>query len=118
MLTYQGYTAEINVDVDARLLRGQVLDIKDTITFEGKDVDEAIREFQKSVDDYIAFCKELGQEPDKPFSGRLLFRTSPDIHRSIYLAAKRANKSINAWIEDTVKVIARQELNEHSPSKR
>jgi len=110
MLTYKSYTAEIDVDVDAGMLRGQVLDIKDVVTFEGKTVEEAKQDFHRSVDDYLKFCEELGQKPDKPFSGRLLFRTSPDIHRSIYLAANKAGKSINSWIEGVVQQAAQQAL--------
>ncbi len=118
MLTYKSYTAELNVDVDAGLLRGQVLDIKDVVTFEGKTVEEAAQDFHRSVDEYLAFCKELGQKPDKPFSGRLLFRTSPDIHRSIYLAANKAGKSINSWIEEVVKRAAQHALGDRSDSQR
>ncbi|MGB3614456.1 MAG: type II toxin-antitoxin system HicB family antitoxin [Elainellaceae cyanobacterium] len=110
MLTYKSYTAEINVDIEAGLLRGQVLDIKDVVTFEGKTVEDATQDFHRSVDEYLKFCEQLGQKPDKPFSGRLLFRTSPDIHRSIYLAANKAGKSINSWIEGVVQQAAGQSL--------
>jgi predicted HicB family RNase H-like nuclease len=103
MLTYKGYTAEIKVNVEAGMLQGRVLDIKDSITFEGKTVEEAKQEFHKSVDAYLKFCKELGQEADKPFSGKLPFRTTPEIHRAIYLAAAQAGKSINAWMEEVLK---------------
>ncbi|MEB3357430.1 MAG: type II toxin-antitoxin system HicB family antitoxin [Synechococcales bacterium] len=99
MLSYRGYTAEIKVDVDAGILVGKVLDIKDAITFQGATVEDARQEFQKSVDAYLQFCEELGQSPDKPFSGKLPFRTTPEHHRAIYLAATKAEKSINAWME-------------------
>ena len=59
-------------------------------------------EFHNSVDDYLEWCTELGEEPDKPFSGKLPFRTTPENHRQIYLAAKKANKSINAWMDDVL----------------
>jgi predicted HicB family RNase H-like nuclease len=41
-------------------------------------------------------------EPSKPFSGKLPFRTTVERHRQIYLAAKKANKSINSWMDDTL----------------
>ncbi|MCC5654537.1 type II toxin-antitoxin system HicB family antitoxin [Nostoc sp. XA013] len=74
MITYKGYTASIEVDVKAGILFGQVLDINDVITFKAKTVEEARQEFQISVDDYLAFCEELREEPDKPFSGKLPFQ--------------------------------------------
>lgn len=100
MLKYKGYAATIGVDVEAGILCGKVLDINDEITFQGKTVEEAAQAFHHSVDQYLKFCREQGLEPDKPFSGKLPFRTTPEIHRSIYLAAAQVGKSINAWMEE------------------
>lgn len=100
MLTYKGYTAQIEVDAEKAILFGRVLDIKDVITFQGKTVEEARQAFHDSVDDYLDFCEELGEKPDKPFSGKLPFRTTPECHRQIFLAATKAGKSINAWMEE------------------
>ncbi len=111
MMTYKGYTASVEVDVEAGILFGQVLDINDVITFKAKTVDEARQEFQNSVDDYLAFCKELGEEPDKPFSGKLPFRTTPEHHRKIFIAAKKAGKSINAWMDEILTVAADKVIN-------
>ncbi len=94
------YTASIEVDVEAGILFGRVLDINDVVTFKGKTVDEARAEFYKSVDDYLTFCGDLGEEPDKPFSGKLPFRTTPENHRKIFIAAKKTGKSINAWMDE------------------
>ncbi|WP_375470053.1 type II toxin-antitoxin system HicB family antitoxin [uncultured Nostoc sp.] len=110
-MTYKGYTASVEVDVEAGILFGQVLDINDVITFKAKTVDEARQEFQNSVDDYLAFCKELGEEPDKPFSGKLPFRTTPEHHRKIFIAAKKAGKSINAWMDEILTVAADKVIN-------
>ena len=99
-MKYKGYTAEIEIDETAGILFGKVLDIKDVITFKGITVAELEQEFHNSVDDYLEWCTELGEEPDKPFSGQLPFRTTPQRHRQIYLAAKKANKSINSWMDE------------------
>ncbi len=111
MMTYKGYTAEIEVDIEAGILFGRVIDIKDVVTFKGKTVEEVRAEFHNSVDDYLAFCEELGEEPDKPFSGKLPFRTTPDRHRKIFLAAKKAGKSINAWMDEVLVVEADKAIN-------
>ncbi|NJP12137.1 MAG: type II toxin-antitoxin system HicB family antitoxin [Leptolyngbyaceae cyanobacterium RU_5_1] len=102
MLNYKGYTGVIEVDVETGMLSGYVLDIKDVVTFKGKTVEEARQAFQDSVDDYLEFCDELGEEPDKPFSGKLPFRTTPERHRQIFVAAKKAGKSINAWMDEVL----------------
>jgi predicted HicB family RNase H-like nuclease len=40
MLNYKGYTASIEVDVEAGILFGKVFDINDVITFKAKTVEE------------------------------------------------------------------------------
>ncbi len=99
-LTYKGYTAEVEYDANEGILYGRVLDLRDVITFQSESATDIVREFRTSVDEYLAFCAEQGIEPAKPYSGRLPFRTTPENHRKIALAAARAGKSINAWMEE------------------
>jgi len=111
MMTYKGYSANIEVDLEAEILFGRVLDINDVVTFKAKTIEEARQEFQNSIDDYLEFCKELGQEPDKPFSGKLPFRTTPENHRKIFIAAKKAGKSINNWMDEVLSRAADRAIN-------
>jgi predicted HicB family RNase H-like nuclease len=110
MMTYKGYSANIEVDLDAEILFGRVLDINDVVTFKAQTIEEARQEFQKSIDDYLEFCQELGHEPDKPFSGKLPFRTTPEHHRKIFIAAKKAGKSINTWMDEVLTKAADQTI--------
>lgn len=103
MFTHKGYKAAITIDLESEVICGKILEINDVITFEGKTVREAKQEFVKSVDIYLEFCRQEKIEPEKPFSGRLPFRTTSEIHRMIYRAATQAGKSINAWMEDALK---------------
>ena len=112
MMTYKGYTGKVELDDEVGILFGRVIDITDVITFKGTTVDEIRQAFRDSVDDYLEFCQELGKEPDKPFSGKLPFRTTPERHRKIFLAAKLAGKSINAWMDDTLAEAAQRALQE------
>ena len=102
LMTYRGYTAQIEVDPEAQVLSGRVLDLRDVIVFEGETVADVERAFHTSVDDYLAWCRQEGRTPAKPYSGRLPFRTTPEHHHHIALAARRAGKSINAWMEETL----------------
>lgn len=111
MLNYKGYVGHLDVDDEAGLIFGRVLDIRDVVTFKGETVAEAKQAFQDSVDDYLDFCTELGQEPDKPFSGKLPFRTTPERHRKLFLAATKAGKSINAWMDDVLAQAADELIN-------
>ena len=50
----------MEVDHEAGIIFGRVLDIRDVITFTGTTVTAAKQAFQDSVDDYLEFCQELG----------------------------------------------------------
>lgn len=100
MLQYKGYAGHVEFDDETGIFHGEVLDLRDVITFQGKSVDEIERAFRESVDDYLAFCEERGEEPDKAFSGRLMLRVPPDVHRKAYVRARREGKSLNQWIAE------------------
>lgn len=99
-LEYKGYKGAAEFDDDARLFHGEVLDTRDVITFQGTTVDHLELAFRESVDDYLDYCRERGEEPEKPFSGRLMLRLPPELHRRIYIEARREGKSLNQWIAD------------------
>ncbi len=106
MMKYKGYIGHVEYDEEADVLFGRVLNVNDVITFEGTSIDEIKGAFQDSVDDYLEFCSELGKEPNKPYSGKFIFRTTPEVHEQIALAAAKRSKSINAWAEEVLKKAA------------
>ena len=69
-MSYKGYQAILKYDDEAEVFHGQVVGIPDVIFFEGTSVEELNREFQFSVDDYLAFCAERSHKPDKGFGIR------------------------------------------------
>jgi predicted HicB family RNase H-like nuclease len=102
MKPYKGYLAGLYVDEEKAIIRGKVLNTRDTITFYGKTVEEALQAFRDSVDDYLDFCKEAGVEPDKPFNGKLLIRVKPEHHRDLSLIAQEEGRSINSLVAQLV----------------
>ena len=96
-MEYKGFVATAEFDDEAEVFHGEVLCIRDVVTFQGRSVDELKKAHEDSVDDYLEFCKQRGEEPNKPFSGRLLLRLPPDL-REVYVAAKHHRMSLNAWI--------------------
>jgi predicted HicB family RNase H-like nuclease len=103
MLTYKGYSGHIEFDAEAGLFHGEVLDTRDVITFQGTSVEELTEAFRSSIDDYLEFCQQRGEEPDRPFSGRLMLRLTPTLHRRVYSQAKKEGKSLNQWVVDKLK---------------
>jgi len=69
-----------------------------TTAFQGTTVDEIEQAFKESVDDYLAFCAERGEEPDKPFSGKFNLRIPPELHAKLSIAAQLQGDSLNNYI--------------------
>jgi len=118
MKPYKGYVAEIWYEEDDAAFHGIVHGIRDTVHFEACSAEELAKAFHDSVDDYLAFCKERGTEPQRPYSGKLALRTTPEIHALLSKAASNDGKSINQWISDTLAEVARKRVDEGSTKVR
>lgn len=103
MMKYKGYTGNVEFDDEAKIFHGDVVDTRDVITFQGKTVNELEKAFRDSIDDYLEFCAERGEQPDKPFSGKFVIRIPSELHRRIYLKSRESSKSLNNWIRDVLK---------------
>ena len=73
-MKYKGYQGHVVFDDEAKIFHGEVVGLKDVITFQGSSVEELEQAFKDSIDEYLAFCKELGRNLEKPFSGKLILR--------------------------------------------
>ena len=102
MMAYKGYLAHITFDAQANLFHGEVINIRDVVTFQGQSVDELRQALADSVEDYLSFCAERGEAPDQPFSGRFTVRLSPEQHRKVILAAEKAGKDVAQWVTETL----------------
>ena len=98
MLKYKGYVGHVTYDDEAKIFHGEVSLVKDVVTFQGKHVDELEEAFKDSIDDYLEWCKELNQSPEKPFSGNLHLRLTPELHAMIFSEAKYSGVSVNSYI--------------------
>lgn len=101
-LTYRGYAAKVEFDPEDHIFFGRLVGIRDIVTFHGDTVTELEASFQEAVEHYLETCAKLGDEPNKPFSGTLTLRLSPEIHAEIATAATISGKSINRWVADTL----------------
>ncbi len=102
-IEYKGYIGVIEYDDEAGKFHGEVINLRDVVTFEGECVEDLRKALKDSVEDYLEFCAGRSEEPEKPFSGNLPLRIDPELHRKIYIEAKRAGKSVNGLINETLK---------------
>jgi len=102
IMKYEGYVARIEYDEEDRIFVGHLAGIEDIVGFHGTTVDELETAFHESVDNYIAISEETGRPAQKPYSGKLMLRVSPDIHAAVATAAEVHGKSINQWASEVL----------------
>src|SRR5207245_8951476 len=100
MMEYKSYLGNIEYDDRDEISHGEVSNTRDVITFQGRSVAELRKAVKDSIDDYLTFCAERGEKPDKPFSGQFITRISPDLHRNITAAATISGQSLNSWVSE------------------
>ncbi len=106
MFEYKGYTGVVEFDPELSLFAGHVIDLRDEIYFEGASVEELTASMQRAIDHYLSVCEARGEEPERPFSGKLNLRLGPDLHRAAAVAAAAEGESLNAWLTKLVESAA------------
>jgi predicted HicB family RNase H-like nuclease len=105
-MTYKGYFARIEYDDEDGIFFGRLAGIRDGIGFHAETVADLRSAFREAVDDYLETCDKIGKAPEKPFSGRVMFRIPPEIHAKAALAAELSGKSLNQWAEEALREAA------------
>ena len=100
MMEYKGYLGRVEYDDEAGVFHGEVINLRDVITFQGETVQELRTAFQESVDDYLAFCVARNENPERPYSGTFTVRVPPELHRDVALQARLKKKSLNSWVAE------------------
>jgi predicted HicB family RNase H-like nuclease len=93
------YVGVFDFDPEAKLFHGDVVGIRDVVTFQGKSVTELEQALKDSVEEYLALCNNTGKKPDEPYSGEIKLRLGPDLHREVATAAVASGLSLNAWMK-------------------
>ena len=66
-MKYKDYDSVITFDDDAHIFHGEVINIRDVITFQGTSVEDLEKAFHESVDNYLDFCASSGELPENHF---------------------------------------------------
>jgi predicted HicB family RNase H-like nuclease len=99
MMEYKGYVAgPIVFDEDQKLFHGEAAGLRDVVTFQARTADDLVAAFHESIDDYLEFCAADGVDPEKPYSGNVVVRMPPELHRKAALRAASEGISLNQWI--------------------
>ena len=99
-MSYKGYSARVEYDDEDGIFVGRIAGIRDSVGFHADSVAELREAFHEAVEDYLETCASIGKEPQKAFSGQMMFRVNPELHRRAAVAAELAGKSLNQWAEE------------------
>ena len=102
MLKYKGYTAVVNFYPEDNILVGDIINTKDTITFSADKIEDVEKRFHEAVDQYLEFCSENDVDPEKPFSGNIPLRITPQLHHDVSVASAITHESINSFIKKAI----------------
>lgn len=108
MIESKGYTGIVEFDPSIDAFHGRIIGLQDVVTFQGRSLEELRREMAESVEDYLHFCAEVGKEPERPYRGEFLVRTTPELHRAVATQAESSGLSLNAWVEAVIAEAASQ----------
>jgi predicted HicB family RNase H-like nuclease len=108
MIEYKGYSGVFEFDSSIDAFHGHIVGLQDVVTFQGRSLDELRREMAESVEDYLEACAEVGKEPERPYRGEFLVRTTPELHRAVAIRAEASGMSLNAWVESTLNSVVRE----------
>ena len=98
-MIFNGYSARVDYDDEDGIFVGRIAGIEDSVTFHADNVAELKSAFHEAVDDYVETCAKIGKTPQRAFSGKVMFRISPELHAKAAVAAEVAGISLNEWAE-------------------
>ena len=101
-MMHKGFSARIEYDDEDGIFTGRIAGIRDGVGFHADTVAGLREAFHEAVDDYVETCAKIGKPPQRAFSGQVMFRVRPDVHRKAALAAELSGKSLNQWAEDVL----------------
>ena len=105
-MNHKGYTARLEYDERDNIFVGRVLGLRSIISFHGVTVSDLRHEFEVTIEDFLRDCKEQGIKPEKPASGKLMLRVSPEIHGAALVAVQASGKSLSQWSTEVLESAA------------
>lgn len=101
-MSLDGYVAVLSLDDEAGVFHGEVVNLRDVLTFQGRSPEELRLAFRDTLDDYRAWCAERGKTPEEPYTGTVSLKLGPELHRRAAETAARSGVTLDAFIRAQV----------------
>lgn len=93
-----GYEGSIEYSQEEHMFYGKVLFIEDSIFYEGENLEELEESFERSIQEYLNDCKNLGRQPNTTCKGSFNVRIPPQLHVDLVRYGVKHNQSLNKTI--------------------
>ncbi len=98
MMTYKGYTTgPIDFDPEDSVFSSTVAGLRDVIHSAERTVMEPEKFFRNRIDNHLALCAERGEAQDRPFNGKILPCTAPELQRRAIRSMIAEGTSLTRW---------------------
>ena len=96
------YSAVISYDPDISMFRGEFVGLNGGADFYASNIEDLRKEGETSLQVFLDFAEEKNIEPEKQYSGRLVLRLKPELHRKYKLLASAKRVSLNQLLNETL----------------
>ncbi len=103
IISYKGYSAEIQFSSEDECLIGHILNINDIVGFHGNSVDEIKNAFAEAVDFYIKTnIDENADENVDENIDEITLNIPKELHKKLFLQAKTCGETLDKFILNTL----------------
>jgi predicted HicB family RNase H-like nuclease len=106
-MEYKGYVGTVEYSAEDGCFIGRIHGLRDSVTFEGESVADLRTDFENAVDSYLTTCAEIGKEPQKQYSGKMLLRLPADLHYELTVRAEAIGDSVNSLVVEAVESLCK-----------
>lgn len=108
-ITYYGTVEYSGKD---QCLKGRVVGITSSVTYQAKSLDELQNRFKEAVEEYCQQCFRKGRSPQIPYKGMFNVRFPSDLHRDLAIYAVEEERNLNSvLIEAATEFLANHRKN-------
>lgn len=106
IMTYDGYLARIEYQGDLGIFTGKIAGLRKRVSFQSDTVEGLRQAFHDALENHRIACEKIGKQPRKVYSGQVMVRVDPEIHRRAAIAAELAGQSLTQWAEEVLNLAA------------
>lgn len=100
VMKFGEYDAVISFDPEIQMFRGDFIGLNGGADFYADNIEKLQQEGETSLRVFLDFAAEKNISPKKQFSGKLVLRLKPEIHKKYKLLASAKNVSLNQLLNE------------------